>query len=98
MRTRTFGGTLPNSTGAEVKMHRVAEQERVKLSPECPSCGEPWLRGTNLPGRYRCVNCLHRFELRSECPNCGAHSTIARMSDTANVACRSCGESMLQPI
>jgi ribosomal protein S27E len=44
------------------------------------------------------VSCLHRFELRSECPNCGAHSTIARMSDTANVICRSCGESMLQPI
>ena len=30
--------------------------------------------------------------------NCGAHSTIARMSDTANVTCRNCGGSMLQPI
>jgi ribosomal protein S27E len=44
------------------------------------------------------VYCLHRFELRSECPNCGAHSTIARMSDTANVICRNCGGSMIQPI
>ena len=39
-----------------------------------------------------------RFELRSDCPNCGEHSTIARMSDTANVECRSCGGSMLLPI
>jgi ribosomal protein S27E len=76
----------------------AANEETTKVGPECPSCGEPWLRGTNLPGRYRCVYCLHRFELRSECPNCGAHSTIARMSDTANVICRNCGGSMLQPI
>ena len=39
--------------------------------PECPGCGEPWLRGTNLAGRYRCVYCLRRFELRCECPHCG---------------------------
>jgi DNA-directed RNA polymerase subunit RPC12/RpoP len=84
--------------------HRVAlgemsvADDQVNLGPECPSCGEPWLRTTNLAGRYRCVSCLHRFELRSECPNCGAHSTIARMSDTANVICRSCGGSMLQAI
>jgi ribosomal protein S27E len=44
------------------------------------------------------MNCLRRFELRSECPHCGAHSTIARMSDTANVICRSCGSSVLRPI
>ena len=37
----------------------------------CPACGEPWLRPTNLPGRFRCVNCLRRFELVSQCPNCG---------------------------
>ncbi len=68
-------------------------------SPACPSCGEPWLRpSSNLPGRYRCVYCLSRFELRSDCPDCGAHSTIARMSDTANVLCRSCGGSMLREI
>jgi hypothetical protein len=66
--------------------------------PTCPGCGEPGLRGTNLAGRYRCVSCLRRFELRSECDNCGAHSTIARMSDTANVTCRNCGGSMIQPI
>ena len=26
--------------------------------PVCPGCGEPWLRPTQLPGRYRCVFCL----------------------------------------
>ena len=66
--------------------------------PDCPACGEPWLSPTNLPGRYRCVFCLRRYELRSDCPNCGAHSTIARMSDTANVICRNCGGSMLTAI
>ena len=71
---------------------------KQKLGPSCPSCGEPSLRGTNLPGRYRCVYCMRRFELRSGCPNCGAHSTIARMSDTADVICRNCGSSMLQRI
>ncbi len=40
----------------------------------CPGCGEPWLRPTTLAGRYRCVYCLHRFELRSVCPDCGEHS------------------------
>jgi len=75
-----------------------ASDATTKPGPDCPSCGERSLRGTNLPGRYRCVSCLHRFELRSQCPNCGAHSTIARMSDTANVTCRNCGSSMLEPI
>ena len=73
-------------------------ESRVDLGPVCPGCGEPWLRPTNLAGRYRCIWCLHRFELRSECPNCGEHSTVARMSDTANVTCRNCGSSMLRPI
>ena len=59
----------------------------IDLGPQCPNCGEPWLRPTNLPGRYRCVYCLHRFELTSVCPNCGEHSTIVRMSSTAVVAC-----------
>ena len=72
--------------------------ETQNLGPACPSCGEQTLRGTNLAARYRCVSCLHRFELRSECPNCGAHSTIARMSDTANTMCRTCGGSMLRAI
>jgi ribosomal protein L37AE/L43A len=79
-------------------MLSASSEQSSQAGPDCPSCGEPGLRGTNLPGRYRCLHCLHRFELRSECPHCGAHSTIARMSDTANVICRNCGGSMLQPI
>ena len=95
--------TAPSPRGARTYLSAgagisLASEETTKLGPECPGCGEPWLRGTNLPGRYRCVYCLRRFELRSECPNCGAHSTIARMSDTANVTCRNCGDSMIQPI
>ena len=46
-------------------MAGVRDEDQVDLGPKCPSCGEPWLRGTNLAGRYRCVYCLHRFELRS---------------------------------
>ncbi|MBA2630619.1 MAG: hypothetical protein H0U84_06315 [Thermoleophilaceae bacterium] len=76
----------------------AASDQKAGSGPSCPSCGDLALRGTNLPGRYRCVTCLRRFELRSSCPECGAHSTIARMSDTANVACRACGASMLAPI
>jgi DNA-directed RNA polymerase subunit RPC12/RpoP len=94
------GGGLPAArldTVTGEAMPLVGDQQ-IKLGPECPSCGEPWLRATNLAARYRCVNCLRRFELRSECTNCGAHSTIARMSDTANVICRNCGGSMLEPI
>ena len=30
----------------------------IDLGPQCPHCGEPWLRPTNLPGRYRCVYLL----------------------------------------
>ena len=66
--------------------------------PACPHCGEPWLRPTNLPGRYRCVHCLHRFELVSVCPQCGEHSTIVRMSNTEVMICGACRSSMLQPI
>ena len=65
------------------------------LGSVCPDCGEPWLRPTSLAGRYRCVSCLHRFELRSVCPNCGEHSTIVRMSSTALHDCNACGASML---
>jgi uncharacterized protein (DUF983 family) len=70
----------------------------IDLGPQCPHCGEPWLRPTNLPGRYRCVYCLHRFELTSVCPNCGEHSTIVRMSSTAILKCNNCGDSMLQAV
>ena len=76
----------------------VRAMSDVDLGAICPSCHEPWLRPTNLPGRYRCVNCLHRFELRSVCPNCGEHSTIVRMSNTALYICGHCQVSMLAPI
>jgi ribosomal protein L37AE/L43A len=76
----------------------MAAEDDVDLGPVCPACHEPWLRTTNLPGRYRCVNCLARFELRSVCPNCGEHSTIVRMSNTALYQCNSCQSSMLTPI
>jgi predicted nucleic acid-binding Zn ribbon protein len=66
--------------------------------PDCPNCGEPWLRPANMPGRYRCVNCLQRFELMSLCPDCGEHSTIVRMSSTAEMKCNHCQASMLQPV
>jgi zinc-ribbons len=69
-----------------------------KLGPECPGCGEPWLRPTAVPGRYRCVYCLHRYELVSVCPDCGEHSTIVRMSSTAIVACNHCQGSMLRAV
>ena len=69
--------------------------EPAALGMECPACHEPWLRPSNLAGRYRCVNCLHRFELRSVCPSCGEHGTIVRMSNSENVACNVCGGSML---
>ena len=67
----------------------------MSLGLRCPSCREPWLRPTALPGRYRCVDCLHRFELRSVCPDCGEHSTIVRMSSAATIKCCHCSTSML---
>jgi len=76
----------------------MSGEEPIDLGDVCPSCGEPWLRPSNLPGRFRCVNCLHRFELASVCPNCGEHSTIVRMSSTALYTCNHCRSSMLQPI
>ncbi len=75
----------------------MAEQP-AQLGLECPVCREPWLRPANLAGRYRCVYCLHRFELRSVCPNCGEHSTIVRMSSTATTQCAHCGDNMLLQI
>jgi hypothetical protein len=74
-----------------------------ELGLQCPSCGEPWLRDPRPPWlrpaplgvRYRCVYCLHRFELRSVCPDCGEHSTIVRMSSTATLTCSHCEGSML---
>lgn len=69
-----------------------------ELGMACPNCKEPWLRPTNLAARYRCVYCLHRFELVSMCPDCGEHSTIVRMSTTAILSCNACAASMLREI
>jgi ribosomal protein S27E len=71
---------------------------RIMRRARCPGCGEPWLRPTQLPGRFRCVYCLRRFELVSQCPNCGEHQTIARMSTTEDMTCQMCGDSMLRPV
>lgn len=68
------------------------------LGTECPDCGEPWLRPTQLPGRLRCVFCLTRFEVVSHCPDCGNHQTIARMSTVEDMSCRSCSGSLLRPV
>ena len=73
-------------------------EKTVDLGARCPGCAEPWLRQANLPGRYRCVNCLQRFELLSVCPNCGEHSTIVRMSNTDLYQCNHCHSSMLERI
>jgi hypothetical protein len=72
--------------------------EAVELGPVCPGCGEPWLRPTQLPGRYRCVYCLVRYQLTSHCMSCGEHSTIVRMSNTDELNCVRCGGSMLKPV
>jgi len=74
------------------------QREQVNLGPECPGCHEPWLRPTTMPGRYRCVYCLRRYELSSVCPNCGEHSTIVRMSSTAILTCNHCRSSMLTQV
>ncbi|MDP9228797.1 MAG: hypothetical protein M3M99_07025 [Actinomycetota bacterium] len=66
--------------------------------PDCPGCGEPWLRPAQLPGRFVCVFCLKRFELVSQCPNCGEHQTISRMSRTEDMVCQHCSHSMLRSI
>lgn len=66
--------------------------------PGCPGCGEPWLRPTQLPGRYRCVYCLRRYELVSQCPECGEHQTIVRMSADEDLRCQHCGHSMLKSV
>ena len=73
----------------------VSTMVELSVGLECPSCHEPWLRATTVPGRYRCVYCLHRYELRSVCPGCGEHQPIVRMSSTATTECSHCGTSML---
>ena len=77
----------------------AGEGDAAKLGrPSCPACGEPWLRPTQLPGRYRCVYCLRRYELVSQCPSCGEHQTIVRMSTTEDLRCQQCHNSMLRAI
>ncbi len=71
---------------------------KLERRPRCPGCGEPWLRPTQLPGRYRCVFCLHRYELVSQCPSCGEHQTIVRMSTSEDMLCQHCGHSMLRSL
>ena len=73
-------------------------EEALAGRPSCPSCNEPWLRPTQLPGRYRCVYCLSRYELVSACPNCGEHQTMVRMAADEDMLCQQCGHSMLQPV
>lgn len=79
-------------------MSEPKASESLMRRAACPNCGEPWLRPTQLPGRFRCVYCLRRFELVSQCPHCGEHQTIARMSTTEDMTCQTCGHSMLRPI
>jgi primosomal protein N' len=79
-------------------MNERGEGKSMLKRATCPECGEPWLRPTQLPGRFRCVYCLHRFELVSQCPNCGEHQTIARLSTSEDMSCQVCHDSMLRPI
>jgi len=82
-----------------VTMNEPAKGESgVMRRASCPGCGEPWLRPTQLPGRFRCVYCLRRYELVSQCPDCGEHQTIVRMSTTEDMTCQMCGGSMLRPV
>jgi hypothetical protein len=82
----------------EASARREVDEDTLDLWPTCPRCNEPWLRPSQLPGSYRCVYCLTRFQLMSHCPSCGEHSTIVRMSDTSNLTCVRCGRSMLRPV
>ena len=53
-----FAGGLMEAEGG-------GRRSRRSSVPACPGCGEPWLRPTQLPGRFRCVYCLRRYELVS---------------------------------
>jgi hypothetical protein len=83
---------------SETGWSTMTTTDTLDLGPTCPSCNEPWLRPTQLAGRYRCVYCLQRFQLMSHCLSCGEHSTIMRMSDTEELTCVRCGGSMLKPV
>lgn len=91
-------GSRPGRDNARMATEPEKPATTVEKRPACPGCGEPWLRPTQLPGRFRCVYCLSRYELVSQCPDCGEHQTIARMSTTEDMTCQSCGGSMLRPL
>ena len=82
--------TWPNEPKAawETRPRQRRPSEGALQRPNCPGCGEPWLRPAQLPGRFVCVYCLRRFELVSQCPNCGEHQTISRMSRTEDMMCQ----------
>ena len=74
-----------------------AGDDRIDLGPSArPAASRGCAAESGGPLPLRLLPAPVRTSLG--CPNCGAHSTIARMSDTANVICRSCGGSMLQEI
>src|SRR5437764_636164 len=65
-------------------MNEPSAKDHTDSSPyeagaSCPSCGEPWLRPTQLPGRYRCVYCLVQFV------DAGADSITIQVESTPNV-------------
>ena len=63
-----------------LRSRRDAERpSRALKRPSCPGCGEPWLRPTQLPGRFRCVYCLQPLRAR------------LRSARTAASTRRSCG-------
>jgi hypothetical protein len=97
MAADTPDGGLGNSTDA-ADAAETSEPGGALERPNCPGCGEPWLRPAQLPGRFVCVYCLRRFELVSQCPNCGEHGTISRMSRDEDMKCQQCGHSMLRSI
>ena len=76
----------------------ASRQEKFGLGPECPGCGEPWLRPTQLPGATAASTAWCAIQLMSHCPDCGEHSTIVRMSDRRTITCVRCGGSMLKPV
>ena len=85
---RCYLQTLPHRDGTDgffiARLREARARDRARRRPRGRSARPATSRGCarpTCPGRYRCVNCLHRFELRSVCPNCGEHSTIVRMSE-----------------
>jgi hypothetical protein len=87
-----------NEASASGGQQPAGAEEMFGPDRTCPSCSEPWLRPTQLAGRYRCVNCLVRFQLMPYCPTCGEHSTMVRMRDSLDLVCAGCGGSMLKPV